>query len=318
MIAGDTTWKLLAGVLLIKSSMWVFSLGSKTAGGILAPLLMLGGAMGAAMGHVLPVMATGGWALVGMTSLLTAAIGCPLTSAMLAIELTRRASLLLPVLMGSVTAYAVSVLVQPRSMLTESMGRRGLHLSREFGVDPLEMVQVSAAMHTSVFALTADATRRDAADWLRKMDERGPSAWSHWQRLFPLLNGEGKLVSLLTRSQMIVAAKQADLDASLADDGIKVPVSLSPSDTLRTAAVAMAESHLTHYPVIDAAGKFAGLITIEDLLKGRTKEHLRDFGRDRVLRMHWPFGRAEQADDVLATAEAKETEREIGSLDGEM
>ena len=119
MISGDDlTWKFLAGILIVKSGIWVFSLGSNTAGGILAPLLMIGGALGAALGHLMPIMPTGAWVLVGMTSVLSAAIGAPLTSAMLALELTHNGGLMLPVLLSCVAAYAVSVLVQPRSMLT--------------------------------------------------------------------------------------------------------------------------------------------------------------------------------------------------------
>ena len=91
MITGDsTTWKLLVGILIVKSLIWIFSLGSHTAGSILAPLLMIGGALGATMGRLVPVMSPGAWVLVGMASVLTGAIGCPLTSAMLALELDRK------------------------------------------------------------------------------------------------------------------------------------------------------------------------------------------------------------------------------------
>src|SRR5206468_9365762 len=47
LVTDDTTWKLIIGVLIVKSLIWTFSLGSNTSGGILAPLLMIGGAMGA-------------------------------------------------------------------------------------------------------------------------------------------------------------------------------------------------------------------------------------------------------------------------------
>jgi CIC family chloride channel protein len=289
MIAGDAAWKLLAGVLLVKSVIWIFSLGSNTAGGILAPLLMIGGALGAAMGHLMPYMSSGSWAVVGMTAVLTAAIGSPLTAAMLAVELTHNGGLMLPVLLACVAAYAIGVLLQPRSMLTEGLSRRGKHLSREYGVDPLELVMVAQAMHTSVFALPATATRRDAADWLRKMEARGAEAWSHWQRIFPLVNGDGSLAGILTRSQMMAAARREDLSCRLIDDAKKVPATMAPTDTLRQAATEMAESKLTHYPVVDSLGKFTGILTIEDLLMGRQRETNREADRTRVLRLRWPF-----------------------------
>jgi CIC family chloride channel protein len=295
LISGDAGWKLLAGILFIKSLSWAFSLGSNTAGGILAPLLMIGGALGAALGHLMPIMSTGAWVLVGMCAVLSAAIGAPLTSAMLALELTHNGGLMLPVLLSCVAAYAVSVLVMPRSMLTENLSRRGLHLSREFGADPLEGILVSQAMHTSVFALPEDATRKDAADWLRKMEERGSEAWSHWQRIFPLVDSEGRMTGTLTRAQLIAAGRKEDLSVPLAEDANREPRTISPVTTLRTCAMSMAESKLTSYPVVSADGKLLGVMTISDLLKGRSEESHRESDRERVLRLRWPFSPANGA-----------------------
>lgn len=295
LISGEFAWSLILGVLIVKSLIWSFSLGSGTSGGILAPLIMIGGGVGAVIGHVFPAIAPGAWPLIGMAAMLAGAIGAPLTAAMMAVELTHNSGLILPLLMASVMSYAVTVLLQKRSILTERLSRRGLHLSREYGVDPLETMTVSQAMHTSVFALPADATRKDAADWFRKMGERGAEAWSHWQRLFPLLDKDGKLVSLLTRTQMIAAAKQADLSRPLAKDGNPSPKTMTPTDTLRQVAAAMADSKLTRYPVLDDEGKFVGIITIDDLLLARGKERQREFNRTRVLRLRWPFSQNNEA-----------------------
>jgi H+/Cl- antiporter ClcA/CBS domain-containing protein len=276
MVSGGAGWKLLAGILIIKSLSWTFSLGSNTAGGILAPLLMIGGALGAALGHLMPVMSPGAWVLVGMCSVLSAAIGAPLTSAMLALELTHNGGLMLPVM--------------PRSMLTENLSRRGLHLSREFGADPLEAILVSQAMHTSVFALPENATRSDAADWLRKMEERGSEAWQHWQRIFPLVDADGRMTGTITRAQLIAAARKEDLSVPLAEDANRNPKTVSPVSTLRACAMSMAETKLTSYPVVSADGKLLGVMTISDLLKGRSEEAHRESDRERVLRLRWPFG----------------------------
>ncbi len=303
LISGDATWKLLAGILILKSLSWSFSLGSNTAGGILAPLLMIGGALGAALGHLMPIMTTGAWVLVGMCAVLSAAIGAPLTSAMLALELTHNGGLMLPVLLSCVAAYAVSVLVMPRSMLTENLSRRGLHLSREFGADPLEAILVSQAMHTSVFALPENATRKEAADWLRKMEERGGEAWSHWQRIFPLVDGAGRMTGTLTRAQLIAAARKEDLSTPLAVDANRNPKTVSPISTLRACAMSMAESKLTSYPVVSADGKLLGVMTITDLLKGRSEEAHRESDRERVLRLRWPFSPANRAKSSVIDTE---------------
>ena len=181
------------------------------------------------------------------------------------------------------------MLLQPRSLLTEGLSRRGFHLSREYGVDPLETVMVSQAMHSSVFALPTTATRRDAAQWLATMNEKGSDAWSHWQRVFPLLNSDGTLGGILTRTQMMKSAANPDLGELLLKDAHLEPDTVAPGDTLRAVADAMAASKLTHYPVTELDGRFAGIINIEDLLIARTREKTRDSQRNRVLRMHWPF-----------------------------
>jgi H+/Cl- antiporter ClcA len=299
LVTDDVTWKLILGVLLVKSFIWTFSLGSNTSGGILAPLLMIGGALGAAMGHVLTPVSQGAWALVGMSSVLAAAIGAPLTAAMLAVELTHNGGLMLPVLLACIVSYAMSVLLQPRSILTERLSRRGFHLSREYGVDPLETVMVRDVMHTSMFALSNKALRQDAADWLAKMNQRGSEAWSHWQRLFPLVDSTGRLSGVLTRGQMIMAAGAGDLERALLDEGSSDPATIGPRETLRTAAEKMAELKLTSFPVVDAMGTLVGMINIDDLLTARSKSSLRDSDRKRVLTLRWPFsGRSQAAPSI--------------------
>ena len=319
MLNGEIGWGLVLGVVLVKSFIWMESLGSGTSGGILAPQLMIGGGVGCALAHFFPAMQPGGWPLVCMAAVLAGSIGTPLTAAVLAVELTHNSTLLLPLLLACVTAYGMTVLLQKRSILTERLSKRGFHLSREYGVDPLETVMVAQAMHTSVFALPAEATRREAAVWLRKMEERGAEAWSHWQRLFPLLDSEGRLISVLTRTQMMAAARQEDLNQPLASDGTATPMTVSPGDTLRKVAGMMADTKLTRYPVIDEEGKFAGIITIEDLLAGRSREALREGDRNRVLRLRWPFG---QSAVVVAKGTTlpprEETAVAIAGLDGEL
>jgi CBS domain-containing protein len=212
----------------------------------------------------------------------------------------------------------MSVLLQKRSILTARLAKRGYHLSREYGVDPLETVLVAQAMHTSVFALPANATRRDAAEWLRKMEERGSEAWGHWQRLFPLLDNNHRLVALITRTQMMASARQPDLDQPLAGDGNSTPTVVGAGETLRSIANLMASTKITGFPVVDLDGKFVGITTIEDLLAGRSRERLRESDRTRVLRMRWPFSSTK----VPAVAKAGEIQLEesaesVAALDGE-
>lgn len=148
LLTGHATVSLVFGLLIAKTLMWAFSLGSGTSGGVLAPILMIGGALGT----LVAMLCQGSpqtqalWALLGMAAMLSGSLGVPLTSIVFALELTHALPALLPLLLACVASYLVTSLVLPRSILTERLARRGYHLSREYGVDPLETVSVGEVM----------------------------------------------------------------------------------------------------------------------------------------------------------------------------
>jgi H+/Cl- antiporter ClcA len=159
LLHGNATIGLIVGILIAKSLMWAFSLGSGTSGGVLAPLLMIGGAVGALAGHMAhaPAEAQAFWALIGMGSMLAGALGVPLTAILFSLEVTHCLPALLPLTMACIAAYLVTALLMPRSILTERLGRRGYHLSREYGVDPLELVILRDLMSPLEGGQTMDA-----------------------------------------------------------------------------------------------------------------------------------------------------------------
>jgi H+/Cl- antiporter ClcA len=148
LLRGNAPIALIVGILFAKSLMWAFSLGSGTSGGVLAPLLMIGGAVGAMAGHLAhaSVEMQACWALIGMGSMLAGSLGVPLTAILFSLEVTHCLPALVPLVLGCVTAYLVTALLMPRSILTEKLSRRGYHLTREYGIDPLEIVMVREMM----------------------------------------------------------------------------------------------------------------------------------------------------------------------------
>ena len=148
LLRGNAPVGLLAGLVIAKSLMWSFSLSSGTSGGVLAPLLMIGAALGESMARLarLPGETQALWALMGMGAMLSGALGVPLTAILFSLELTHALPALLPLVLACTASYLVTSLVMPRSILTEKLSRRGYHLSREYGVDPLETVTVAEVM----------------------------------------------------------------------------------------------------------------------------------------------------------------------------
>ncbi len=209
LLQGRGTLALLFGLLIAKTLMWAFSLGSGTSGGVLAPLLMIGGALGT----LLAVLAHGSpqtqalWALLGMSSMLSGSLGVPLTAIVFSLELTHDLPALVPLLLASVAAHLVTSLVLPRSILTERLSRRGYHLTREYGVDPLETVSVGEVMNTlpddlegpilplpEVFAFH-DETCREAAE---RMARSGLQILPVFDRQTHAALGEIAIQALLT------------------------------------------------------------------------------------------------------------------------
>jgi hypothetical protein len=145
-LTGSIGLGLVAGVLIVKTLIWSLSLGSGTSGGVLAPMFMIGGALGAVESQVFPHVGTGFWALIALAGVLGGVMRSPFTGVVFAVELTGRFDVILPLLIGSSVAFAASVLMLKRSVLTEKIARRGYHVSREYDVDPLEMAFVEDVM----------------------------------------------------------------------------------------------------------------------------------------------------------------------------
>jgi H+/Cl- antiporter ClcA len=143
---GTATVNLMVGILIVKTLIWSLSLGSGTSGGVLAPMLMIGGALGGLQAEIFPHVAAGFWPLVGLAGVLGGVMRSPLTGVIFALELTHRYDALLPLVIGATAAYAISILVLRRSVLTEKIARRGVHLTREYSVDPLEVLFVGDVM----------------------------------------------------------------------------------------------------------------------------------------------------------------------------
>ena len=114
----------------------------------MAPILMIGAAMGEAAAQLahMPGETQALWALMAMGAMLSGALGVPLTAILFSLELTHALPAILPLALACTASYLVTSLIMPRSILTEKLSRRGYHLSREYGVDPLEMVSVADVM----------------------------------------------------------------------------------------------------------------------------------------------------------------------------
>jgi len=281
LISGQFTLKLVLAVLLVKASIWAISLGSGTSGGVLAPLLMVGAALGGLEATIVPSIGDPGlWALISMAAILGGTMRAPFTGVVFALELTHDVNLLLPLLIASVSAYAFTVLALRRSILTEKVARRGYHVAREYAVDPLEMVNVGRVMSKQVVTIRATMTIGEA----RRTFFAERSEFRH--QGYPIVDAAGKLVGMLTRSDLAHLSLPKSEDETLLQDliGRKLVVAF-PDEPLRIVTNRMIVANVGRLPVISLKhpAHIVGILTRSDLLKARMRMLDEDERRERVL-----------------------------------
>ena len=193
LIDGSMVLRAALALLILKTVVWLVALGSGTSGGVLAPLLILGGATGYIAGLWLPGSA-GFWAMIGMAGIMSGAMRAPLTGMLFAAELTGRFDALPALIAGSGFAYAVSVLCMRRSILTEKIARRGRHILQEYIVDPLDLQQAGQLMTPAPATLPAAMTIGSA---LRFFTEEA------LHRSYPVVDADDRLVGLASRSDAL-------------------------------------------------------------------------------------------------------------------
>jgi H+/Cl- antiporter ClcA len=273
----------LALLLVVKLVIWSAGLGSGTSGGILAPLLMMGAALGGILAHVFGGAATG-WALVGMAATLAGVTRSPFTSVVFAFELTHDVGSLLPLLVACTLAHLVSVLVLRRSILTEKVARRGFHVMREYAVDPLEALFVREVMLPVVHTLAPDVR----ASELRRILQHDPAV--RRQRLYPVLADGAGMVGVVGQSDLVLP--DGDDDRPLSALMHRSVVTAYPDETLRVVADRMAEHQVGAVPVVERAKPRAvvGIVTSVELLAGRRRQLEEERVRQQALSL-WGRGR---------------------------
>jgi CIC family chloride channel protein len=303
LLQGDMAKTALAGILIVKLVIWAVALGSGTSGGVLAPLLMMGGALGGVEAMFLPMEGAGFWPLISMGAILGGTMRSPFTGIVFALELTHDFNALLPLLIANIFAYGVTVLLLKRSILTEKLSRRGFHLSREYSVDPLEILFVREVMRTNVMAFRASETVNDFARWFRA--DHTPRG----QHLYPVVDREHKITGVITRKDLAeVLDRSHREDTTIGSVAHNTPVLAYANEPLRVVAYRMAEKRLTRLPVVDPEDghKLVGMISLEDLLSGRVHALTEERTRERVLRLRLPLFSTRQADEVQVGAEDKD------------
>ncbi|MGI0129929.1 MAG: chloride channel protein [Thermoplasmata archaeon] len=281
---------IVLALLLVKATIWAISLGSGTSGGVLAPLLIMGGSLGALLAPVLPGGSVGLFVLVGMGAMIGGTMRSPFTGVVFSLELTHDFNALFPLLLAALVADGLTVLVMKRSILTEKVARRGVHVTREYSIDPLERIPVRAVMHTSVRMVPAGVSIEEALR-VSGTPDAGESG-------LVLVEEGGTPMGFVARGDLKKYSEMGG-DASAPVQKFAVPLSGAtyPDEPMRVATDRLGQLDGSALPVVDPGEptSVVGFVTREGPFEARVLWTEIEQERERSLTLSvgraWPWVR---------------------------
>jgi CIC family chloride channel protein len=259
-LTGELSVRLMLVLCALKLFATVFSYSSGGAGGIFAPSLFLGGTLGGAIGTLDQTLLghygepMGAFALVGMGAVFAGVIRAPITSVLIIVEMTDGYSLILPLMIANMTAYALSRRWARTPIYEALMLQDGLVPPPLPAAGPLESVPIASVLYRS--SLGAPLSPATSASDVAKRSAESPG-----EHVFAVVDANARLIGIVTPEELRILAAEPDLlPLANAADMMRPPVSVRADDTLRTALDAMVENGIGEVPVIDAEGRLIGLI----------------------------------------------------------
>src|ERR1035437_9981330 len=271
LLLGQIVGAAIIGLLVAKALVWSIALGSGTSGGVLAPLLIIGGALGALVGSWIPVGDVGLWSLVGMAAMMGGTMRSPLTAMVFAVELTRDFNLFPALHVGSVAALGVTVLLMRRSILTEKLARRGHHITREYSIDPFELARVRDVMDKDVPSVSASMKLTELSDRIAQ----GDSELNRRQGTL-IVDDQNQLVGIITRGDIVRALRQNQTaEMTVAEAGSTELTVAFPDETLHAVLTKMLNRDVGRLPVVERNNptRLVGYLGRAAILSARMRIH---------------------------------------------
>jgi len=209
-----------------------------------------------------------------MAGIMSGVMRAPMTGALFAAELTNHLSALPETIAAGAAAYAISVLIMKRSILTEKIARRGRHVLREYSVDQLEFLQAGQLMTANPETLPRDMPRAEAVRFFTTEAQH---------RSYPVIDDKGRLLGLVSRTDALRWQVAEQVEGTLGEALSDAATQYAFPDT-PTGAVAdmMVDSGVGRVPIIDHETKrVVGIISRQDLLKVRERHKSSEKVRSR-------------------------------------
>ena len=279
LVRGEMVGAALIGLVFAKGLVWSIALGSGTSGGVLAPLLIIGGALGAMIGQWLPGGDAGLWAMVGMGAMMGGTMRAPLTGMVFTLELTHDLDTLPALLIGCVSALCVTVLLLKRSILTEKLARRGQHITREYSIDLFELTRVGDVMEQTPPIIPAHTPLSEISARIANGD---PAVIAHHALI--VVDEARCPLGVLTRGDIMRRLKSAaDSNDTVLDAATTNIVVSYPDESLHDAIAKMLHGDIGRLPVVsrENPGQLLGYLGRGEILAARWRHHQEETEREK-------------------------------------
>ncbi|HCF29193.1 MAG TPA: chloride channel protein [Cyanobacteria bacterium UBA11049] len=261
LITGEAGWQLAAIAFVAQFILTLIAFGSGAPGGLFAPSLILGSALGYLVGlaeyNLMGIGSPATYALAGMGAFFSVVSRVPITAIVIVFEMTTDFNLVLPLMIGSVTAYLIAEQIEPGSIYNRILKLNGIHL------------ETAAAPRGLLTELTAQNVMQPRVETLgvqTTLDEAVLAFSRSHHRGFPVVDN-GKLVGIITQTDL---AKMRDRnlagDTWISEIMTPQPVTVSPSATLANVLYLLDRYQLSRLPVVENR-KLIGIITRADIIR---------------------------------------------------
>jgi CBS domain-containing protein len=187
---------------------------------------------------------------------------------------------LVPLITACSAAHVVTVLLMKRSILTEKIARRGLHLVREYRVDPFALTRVSEVMTKTVETVPSSMTLHGAAAYMTAPETHHPS--------FPVVDDEGHVRGVIDPPAILGwrrAGRHRSTTLGELLAGSKITLAY-PDEYLEGLADKLQLANVSHLPVVSRDdAHLVGYVGWKYLMRVMSKTRAEERDRARFFRV---------------------------------
>jgi CIC family chloride channel protein len=268
LIFEDRTWRFASVALVSNFALTALAYGSGAPGGLFAPSLTIGAALGYLIGLSELVFFPGAsqslttLSLVGMGAVFTAVARVPITATVIVFEMTADFNILLPLMVCSIVAQMAAEKLSPGSVYDRLLEQKGIFLTESEDTDPLSRIVVTEVMRRDPESVVSNMTLTDLLEKFETSQHRG----------FPVIE-DGRLAGIITQTDVTSKRSMLAENATVKDLMTPATVCARASDNLKHVIGVLDEHGLSRLPVVEEDGRLIGIITRTNVISALAKHY---------------------------------------------